>query len=407
MIVRLYSQIYNKLLQEQTNVPVLKQQLVQLQSLPINNNDRKVREEINKLEKLIAEREQPERLNWYVHDASKYLNPYHVAVAEVEKLSIKIKRSSAVEVEKLKLEAELVRLKKGLCKTDNKLSMQFIDQLCPERKLVQPGTKNDKKQGKDVNSEPRCKCGSEMELEDSYMYVCNKCGMVFYGAIYDDEKTCSYERLSSMTKHRTFTYKRINHFRETLRQAQGRSNAHIPREVENKLLEEFTKSRIPKNKITPELVKLKLKKIKYSEFFEERVTLAMRFNPDYEPIEILPEQEEELCGMFTLTEAPFDEIKKSIHSTRKNYMSYPLTARRLCQLKGWDHLTRAFPLLKDPKLCVVQDKYWRLVCQTLGWAFIPIIGEVNREQIFKPLCPILIQNNNNNNGFKRRKIDVK
>ena len=410
MIVRLHSQRLNQLQKEKESLPLIRRELdnynerkailaEKISRIPKEEQDdgwavelRKAlndtEQEIKELKKSISEREQSSRVALYLMDADKLLNNYHCAKAEyteqVRLLKEKLQSPSITPERAERIQCQLLSLQRHLCNLDNILSKQFLRTLWPEKKLVPlrgklPIAKN--LEG-DSNLENRCPlCDSKMEVGKNLIRGCTGegCGYSLSELFSGMEEDCSYERMMQMTSQRKFTYKRINHFRETLRQAQGKSNAFIPEKVRNALKADFQKSKIPASTITPQLIRKKLKKIKYSDFYEEAVSLALELNREFKPISITAEQEEKLTFMFLETEKAFEKIKNIVDKRRKNYLSYPSTARRLCELCGWTDFMDSFPLLKDEKLRMRQDEFWLRICQVLGWEFIPTVGDVSRK----------------------------
>jgi predicted Zn-ribbon and HTH transcriptional regulator len=209
-------------------------------------------------------------------------------------------------------------------------------------------------------------CGAALVELDVHKFVCSGCS-----AIYESQEYGStYEDLKNMTPQRQFTYRRINHFREFLRQIQGKSRATIPAALYVELKGEFAKSKIPLHTLTTKAVRAKLKKMDQSKFYEHVESITATLNPNYKPINIEAGREEKLCFMFTQLEEPYEKIKKQVQKKRKNFMSYPYIFYKLCELNGWDEYLRAAYLLKSVPLLVEQDRWCQLAFQQLNWQFV-------------------------------------
>jgi hypothetical protein len=200
-----------------------------------------------------------------------------------------------------------------------------------------------------------------------------------------------------------FTYKRRTHFEDTLRRASGKSsdqqlnwdtdvtNDH-DRKVEQtvgflveKIGQEMKMSRIPPEKITPKRVRQKLKKLGGSHYFEFSTCVAVRLNPSYKALDLAPEHEVKLLEYFALLEPVFDRTKREVKSTRNNFMSYPNTAYKLCEMLGQDeenkvYLTymKHFSPLKSEQLQIEQDEFWELCCEELKMPFYRTVGNAIR-----------------------------
>jgi hypothetical protein len=212
------------------------------------------------------------------------------------------------------------------------------------------------------------------------------------------------------TSSNQFTYKRKTHFGETLRRAQGKaadqplkwdidvttSNEKGVAEQTVDLLvtrigREMEMSRIPAHMITPRRVRQKLKKLGGSRYFEFSTCVACRLNPTYKPLVLEPEHEAKLLEYFVLLEPVFDAIKTEVKSTRNNFMNYPNTAYKLCEMLGQDEENKAylgymkhFSPLKSEQLQVEQDEFWELCCEKLEMPFYRTIGNAIRTKKRRP-----------------------
>jgi hypothetical protein len=178
------------------------------------------------------------------------------------------------------------------------------------------------------------------------------------------------------------TYKRLNHFREFLRQLQGKSRVDIPVAVIQRIREELRKHRYTHEDpaldqthlVRPPLIRKILRKLQMPRYYEHIPTITHIINPTVQPLSIPPHKEEILAFMFRQTEAPYDQTKRMVKKTRKNFMSYPYVSYKLCELLGWKKYLRHFNLLKSETLLIYQDRWWKLVCERLNWQFMKTIG---------------------------------
>jgi hypothetical protein len=221
-------------------------------------------------------------------------------------------------------------------------------------------------------------CGGEVEEKENSVCVCLQCGVIEVGfSIRDPTANLNWDDMQN-APGRQYTYRRLNHFREYLRQIQGKSRATIPLYIYQELKEEFRKSRIPLNQVTPDRVKTKLKKIKRSKYYEHRESIATSINNEYKPIDIDTSHEEKLCLMFVQLEEPFERIKHLVKSDRKNFLSYPFVYFKLNELSGWDGYNKNCSLLKSVSLINRQDRWWKLVMTELDWENVGRTFDVHR-----------------------------
>lgn len=193
---------------------------------------------------------------------------------------------------------------------------------------------------------------------------------------------------------RRCTYRRINHFREYLRQQQGKSRVVISERVLDTLRAELKKHYYEAEQCTPQIVRYLLKNLNqaatrtqskqsrpgqfsWALIYEHTPTITINLNPNYKLIDIPPERERLLCHLFEKTEMPFEKYKLTVKKGRKNFLSYPYMTYKLCELMGWDDYLGAFSLLKSDDLLILQDCYFKLICKDLNWQFVPTVGRVD------------------------------
>ena len=167
-----------------------------------------------------------------------------------------------------------------------------------------------------------------------------------------------------------FPYKRINHFQEWLSQIQGKQNTEIVEKVFVGLKQEFTKNRITDHtQLTPKFVKMCLRKLGYTKYYEHAEYIIHHFN-GYPPPILTIETEEEFRKMFREIQIPFALCKPP---KRKNFLSYSYIFHQFAMLSEEDHLLNHFPLLKSRQKLKVQDDIWKDMCKILKWEFIPTV----------------------------------
>jgi len=314
------------------------------------NQLRSSREELQNEEKQLTALEGREEELAYMTKAIPFLNACHKYRNELQLLE-KGGDGGLRHVQKLSLQHELDELTKEYIR-------EFFPQMAKQKAVrmevdIPDGTPC-----------PHCKKG---KVESS---ICNGCSANFEVDHAQTHDSLTYEQMRSLTPQRQFTYRRINHFREYLRQVQGKSRACIPAEIFDMLRAEFSKSKVPVEKIVPRLVRAKLKKLRKPKYYEHIESIAHALNRSYRPINIEPAREEKLCFMFTQLEVPYEQVKKQVKKTRKNFMSYPYVFYKLCELLAWDEYLHASQLLKSVTLLVEQDKWWMLVTSKLAWQFV-------------------------------------
>lgn len=215
--------------------------------------------------------------------------------------------------------------------------------------------------------------GGEEEHPSGYSYICDgdesgrHAGSWPFG-----EGRCQ------MRPARKYNYRRVNHMREFLRQQQGDSNLKVPVACLDSVRTELRKRRISVYEVGYVVVRNILKKMENCEKLVEHAQHITRLlNPNYRPLCIEPEHQFRICQRFMEIEAPFEAIKKQVSMRRKNFLSYPFCAYKICELEGYTQYLPHFKLLKSNELLVIQDRFFEAICKELGWPVERTIGRVD------------------------------
>jgi hypothetical protein len=190
-----------------------------------------------------------------------------------------------------------------------------------------------------------------------------------------------YDQLrSSVSPVRQYCYLRINHFREIIRQRQGKSRVNVPPTTMGLIDSELRKFPIVHKQgmqaLDLSLMKAVLKRLRLSKYYEHAPFFTKLFNPEFKTIDIPADEECMLCQLFAETEAPFTKYKAIIDPSRKNFLSYMFIARKLLEKRQLYQFVHAFPLLKSQELLAKQCAWWKLVCDALGWEWVRTVGRI-------------------------------
>uniref|UniRef100_A0A6C0F140 Viral late gene transcription factor 3 zinc ribbon domain-containing protein n=1 Tax=viral metagenome TaxID=1070528 RepID=A0A6C0F140_9ZZZZ len=208
------------------------------------------------------------------------------------------------------------------------------------------------------------KCSIEMLLNNNTgQLICPTCGMM-ENIIVDSDKPSFKDPPKEMT---SFCYKRINHLNEFLAQFQAKETTDIPEDVYNEIIMEIKKERINNMVlITPEKMRILLKKIKKNDYYEHIPYIINQLNGLPAPV-IAPEIEEIIRGMFKAIQIPFE---KYCPQKRKNFLSYNYVMYKFFELLELDEYLNCFQLLKSRTKLHQQDEIWKNICKDLNWEFI-------------------------------------
>jgi hypothetical protein len=286
-----------------------------------------------------------EVLNEYILSACEYLNIHHT----LENERIDCAKSGDKE--------RLAQIGAAMCLN----TAEYVARFYPD--LAATDVNRCDQAGGNVCSE----CGGEVTEAENCTRACSTCGLVVSTGLSDDQRrNLNWSDLRD-TPSRQNTYKRLNHFREYLRQIQGRCRSGVSRKIMEAVSGDLAKHRIPVKSIDSMRVRRALKRLRMSKHYDHCHAIAGRLNPTYQPMRLDPMHEEHLCLMFTQLEGPFEEVRQQVRGNRKNFLSYPFVFYKLNELNGWDHYNTNCALLKSTTLLNEQDRWWRLIMQKLGW----------------------------------------
>lgn len=208
-------------------------------------------------------------------------------------------------------------------------------------------------------------CHTEMLLnQNAGILICPACGIVENIIINSDKP--SYK--DPPKEQTSFCYKRINHLNEFLAQFQAKETTEIPDEIYNEILVEIKKERIENMaEITPDKMRLILRKIKRNDYYEHIPYIINQLNGLPAPV-IAPEIEEIIRNMFKSIQIPF---VKYCPNNRKNFLSYNYVVYKFFELLELDEYLNCFQLLKSRTKLHQQDVIWKNICRELNWQFIP------------------------------------
>jgi hypothetical protein len=215
------------------------------------------------------------------------------------------------------------------------------------------------------NSDTCSRCAEPMQLQQTLsMLICTKCGdsKPFLDA------TASLLAYSDEFDFSSFTYKRINHFKEWISSLQARESVEVPQDVLDAIMGRLYEERVQHvDEITVHRVRDVLKKLKLRKYYDHVQLITCKITGRAPP-RMTPEMEERLQVCFLAASAAF---QRHIPEGRKNMVSYALVCQKLCILLGYTEFISFFPPLKGPDKMAKIDACWKLICQDLNWPFTP------------------------------------
>lgn len=169
---------------------------------------------------------------------------------------------------------------------------------------------------------------------------------------------------------RSATYKRLNHFREIVKQASGLTSSRISQEMKEEFQLLMKLHNIKPENLTPQICRKLQSFMKHNiKNYQTNVSLCRLFNPTYKTLVLNREQNLLLEMRFIQLEQVFDAACKKVCPNRKNFPSYPQILYRLLQDLNIadDIILSSTNFLKSNKLLHNADILHLEMCQMLNW----------------------------------------
>jgi len=202
------------------------------------------------------------------------------------------------------------------------------------------------------------------------MAICTACG-VCEQYMEGSTRNLSYSEQVERGNKKTFTYKRISHFCETLASVQGKQKTTIPDEVIAAVCSEIKKHRMNLEDVTPKHVREFLKRLGFPKFYDAN-NYILNIIQGKQRITIPQELEDKLIQMFIRIQTPFTAVADK---ERRNFLRYHYIIYKMLQLLGeeGEPYLHLFPLLKSTTKLAQHDAVWKRICEEVGFEFISTI----------------------------------
>lgn len=169
-----------------------------------------------------------------------------------------------------------------------------------------------------------------------------------------------------------FQYRRINHFNDALNELQGKEKATITDAQLGRIMEEMYNvfGAVSKDDITYAMVRHIIRdKLRMVKCYKHLVLItsllsgrpALQMSPRHETLARL---------IFELMQEPFE---RAPFKERHNFLSYPVTLFKICQMLGLVEFFPMLPLLRGEDKLKQQEELFQWICQYRGWQAPPSV----------------------------------
>ena len=355
-IIVIDNKIKNNLEQEYNNLHVYKQKLQDLQDTlsktdNINNRIRKnIIENKDKLINYINNLELKTEYNFYIMLTLPLIEEYKKMLLKPLKLSFLGKPSKNNS-------------------TKNKLISSYID-IASNYIEINNFNKNTSDNITCIN----CSNKKDFDIIDKNIYICQQC----YAEQLVLRHISSYNDIDRVNISSKYMYDRKIHFRDCIKQYQGKQNSTIPDKIYKSLAEQFKNHHLlvgnfdtPKEErfknITKNHILLFLKELGYSNHYENAHLIHYKFTR-IKPDDISYLEDQLLDDFDSLTEL-YD--KKFKHINRKNFINTQYVLYQLLRRHKHECNKEEFIILKTIDRKFFHDEVCKSLFEELGWNHTP------------------------------------
>lgn len=175
----------------------------------------------------------------------------------------------------------------------------------------------------------------------------------------------------------TSPYKRINHLNDNLMCFQAKEPKLVPQNVIEAVMLRFALvdniTAKDMHLITDTKIRHTLKPLGFRRYYDNIPQIKERITGQ-KPPQMTPAQEDRVRHRFLAAQAPFE---RHCPPNRKNFLSYPYTIYKICEIEGWVIFMPCFRLPKGKDKRRAADHVWAKVCQdldgkdpTMPWPYI-------------------------------------
>ena len=342
--------IHKKILQEkQKNVNSLtikRKQLKKLQNTKTTSYTKRIIEDqCMVLQKEIDNIENDVIFNYYTLESDEYIKDYEKILNKPKKIDFFTQKPIENDNEQKEIEIKYREVVQ-------KYYPNFIEQ-------------NSKDVGK------RCNCNN-IEDENAEISICLDCGL----QLSNFTKKSSFKDSDRINTIPKYVYDRRTHFKDCIKQFQGKQNSTIAQCVYDDLIKKFEMNRLlvgnkntPKkkrfSKITKKIVQLFLKETGYSKHYEDVVLIHANLT-DTQPPDI-SHLENKLLADFDKLVDVYDELIKERDINRKSFVNTQYILFQLLNKYDYPVNEHEFNILKTLDRKMFHDEICKELFEKLQW----------------------------------------
>jgi hypothetical protein len=221
-----------------------------------------------------------------------------------------------------------------------------------------------------------CKdCNVELDVYENNL-ICPDCCCEYPNLQPED---VSYKDLSRINTNVKYSYIRQTHFKDTIKQFQGRQQKYIDKSVYQTLYKCFDTAGFPKNNankyftVSKDHIKMFLQESGLYKYYEDMNLIYYMVTGV--PCPNIEQYEKQLIDDFDKLIVVYDKVIKEDSSNyeRSNFLNSYYVLYQLLKKNGYACKESDFPIIKTVDRKIEHDEIYEKCCKQLGWFFFPIV----------------------------------
>jgi len=218
-------------------------------------------------------------------------------------------------------------------------------------------------------------CNVELEVFEHNL-LCPNCCCEYPNLQPED---ISYKDFSRINTNIKYSYIRQTHFKDTIKQFQGKQQKYIDQAVYQTLYKCFDHAGFPKNSsnkyysATKDHIKMFLQENGLYKYYEDMNLIYNNITGN--PCPIIDQYEKQLIEDFDKLIIVYDKVIKEDSSNyeRSNFLNSYYILFQLLKKNGYACKETDFPIIKTIDRKIEHDEIYEKCCKQLGWFFFPTV----------------------------------
>jgi hypothetical protein len=229
------------------------------------------------------------------------------------------------------------------------------------------------------NSDQCEDCGAELVDVDADSLLCDQCGREYPFYLQEGHREPTFKDLGRINTNVKYSYIRQTHFRDTIKQFQGKQNKYIDPVVYDRLVGSIEANQLNKkgktgkySQISKDHIKMFLQEHSLYKYYEDINLIYSELTGC--PCPDISEYEKALFEDFERLILVYDKvIKENPKYNRSNFLNSYYILFQLLKRHAYPCKESDFPIIKTIERKIEHDEIYEECCRQLGWFFYPTV----------------------------------